>query len=311
MSQISARPAQAKMAGGTRKRIRTGQIVLHLIFIVICLCYILPLLMVVSISLSDTESLNMAGFTLLPHNFSTASYRAIFNKPDQIIQAYKVTTAYSMAVTVGCLIIQSMCAYALSRRDFRLRQPLTFLFFFSTLFSGGMVPSYILNTSYLHMNDTIWIYIIPGLVSAWNIIFMRTNFQQLPDGLIEAATIDGASELRICFTIVIPLSTPVLAVVGFNTFIANWNQWSTTMMYIRRNMELYSLQYLLQRLLKEVEYAKNLAAEGMIANASELEVPAEGFRFAMAMVAMGPMILVFPFFQKYFTRGLTIGSVKG
>lgn len=311
MPQASARAVQARLSGSPRRRIKPGQIILNLVFILICLCYILPLLMVVSISLSDTETFNMAGFTLFPRNFSLASYQAIFRNPDQIVQAYKVTTAYSLMVTAGSLVVQSMCAYALSRREFRLRQPLTFLFFFSTLFSGGMVPSYILNTSYLHLNDTIWIYVLPGLVSAWNIIFMRTNFQQLPDGLIEAATIDGASELRICFTIVIPLSTPVLAVVGFNTFIANWNQWATTMMYIRRNMELYSLQFLLQRLLKEVEYAKAMAAEGIVADASELEIPTEGFRFAMAMVAMGPMVFIFPFFQKYFTRGLTIGSVKG
>lgn len=286
-----------------------GQIVLNLIFVLICLCYVLPLLLVVTISLTDKATLSNSGFTLLPANPSLASYRAIFAKPEQILDAYGVTIFFTVLTTAGAIFMQSTIAYALSRRDFALRKPITFIIFFTTLFGGGMVPSYILNTSYLHLGNTIWIYIVPSLVSVWNVIVLRTNFQGIPDGLVEAATIDGAGEWRICFSFVLPLSLPALASIGFLTFIAKWNEWFTCQLYIK-NVKLYSLQFLLQKLLKEAEYAQQLLEAGMI-NAEDVEIPSESYRFAMAVVAMGPMLFVFPFFQKYFAKGLTLGAVKG
>lgn len=286
-----------------------GQIVLNLIFVLICLCYVLPLLLVVTISLTDKATLSNSGFTLLPANPSLASYRAIFAKPEQILDAYGVTIFFTVLTTAGAIFMQSTIAYALSRRDFALRKPITFIIFFTTLFGGGMVPSYILNTSYLHLGNTIWIYIVPSLVSVWNVIVLRTNFQGIPDGLVEAATIDGAGEWRICFSFVLPLSLPALASIGFLTFIAKWNEWFTCQLYIKK-VKLYSLQFLLQKLLKEAEYAQQLLEAGMI-NAEDVEIPSESYRFAMAVVAMGPMLFVFPFFQKYFAKGLTLGAVKG
>lgn len=297
-----SRPARKRKKMG-------GQFVLNLIFVLICLCYVLPLLLVVTISLTDKATLSNSGFTLLPANPSLASYRAIFAKPEQILDAYGVTIFFTVLTTAGAILMQSTIAYALSRRDFALRKPITFIIFFTTLFGGGMVPSYILNTSYLHLGNTIWIYIVPSLVSVWNVIVLRTNFQGIPDGLVEAATIDGAGEWRICFSIVLPLSLPALASIGFLTFIAKWNEWFTCQLYIK-NVKLYSLQFLLQKLLKEAEYAQQLLEAGMI-NAEDVEIPSESYRFAMAVVAMGPMLFVFPFFQKYFARGLTLGAVKG
>ena len=297
-------------SGPSRKRKKMGgQIVLNLIFVLICLCYVLPLLLVVTISLTDKATLSNSGFTLLPANPSLASYRAIFAKPEQILDAYGVTIFFTVLTTAGAIFMQSTIAYALSRRDFALRKPITFIIFFTTLFGGGMVPSYILNTSYLHLGNTIWIYIVPSLVSVWNVIVLRTNFQGIPDGLVEAATIDGAGEWRICFSFVLPLSLPALASIGFLTFIAKWNEWFTCQLYIK-NVKLYSLQFLLQKLLKEAEYAQQLLEAGMI-NAEDVEIPSESYRFAMAVVAMGPMLFVFPFFQKYFAKGLTLGAVKG
>lgn len=297
-------------SGPSRKRKKMGgQIVLNLIFVLICLCYVLPLLLVVTISLTDKVTLSNSGFTLLPANPSLASYRAIFAKPEQILDAYGVTIFFTVLTTAGAIFMQSTIAYALSRRDFALRKPITFIIFFTTLFGGGMVPSYILNTSYLHLGNTIWIYIVPSLVSVWNVIVLRTNFQGIPDGLVEAATIDGAGEWRICFSFVLPLSLPALASIGFLTFIAKWNEWFTCQLYIK-NVKLYSLQFLLQKLLKEAEYARQLLEAGMI-NAEDVEIPSESYRFAMAVVAMGPMLFVFPFFQKYFAKGLTLGAVKG
>lgn len=147
------------------------------------------------------------------------------------------------------------------------------------------------------------------LVSAWNMIVLRTNFQKIPTALIESAKIDGASEYRICFQIVLPLSVPAIATIAFFYFVGKWNDWNTAVIYIR-DINLYSLQYLLQRILREAEFLKQLSAEQM-AQESQTVIPTESYRFAMALLAGGPVLVIFPFFQKYFSKGLTVGSVKG
>lgn len=286
-----------------------GQIVLHTIFILLSLCYIIPFLLVISISFTSGDAVISTGFSLIPPEFSTAAYEMIFENPVRILNAYKTTIFFSVTATIGSLVIMAMFAYPLSRPNFKLKNLLTFLLFFTTLFSGGLVPSYLVNTSLLHLNDTIWIYILPCLMNAWNVIVIRTYFKNLPGDLIEAARIDGAGEFRICFRIIIPLSTPVLASVGFLTFIARWNDWMTAKIYIRRQ-DLYSLQYLLKQILDNAEFMQTLVKEGS-SLVNEMTFPTESFRFAMAIVAAGPMLFVFPFFQKYFAEGLTLGSVKG
>lgn len=186
-------------------------------------------------------------------------------------------------------------------------------FLFTMLFHGGLIPTYILNAKYLHLKDSFWIYIFPHLIGAWYIIVMRTFFSQLPESLIDSAKIDGARELRIFFQIIIPLSKPVLATVSLLILLDRWNDWMTSMIYIN-NTKLYTLQYMLQKILNEIEYVKQMAS--MAANSSSVEMdisnlPGENMRFAMSVVAAGPMMVIFPFFQKYFVKGLTVGSVKG
>ena len=179
---------------------------------------------------------------------------------------------------------------------------------FTMLFSAGMVPSYMLIVKYLHLNNTIWVYILPGLISAYYVFIIRTNYAGLPDEIMEAAKIDGASELYICFKIVMPLCVPVLASVGFLFLVGKWNDWNTSLIYIRE-AELYSLQYMLQKILREVEFVEKMAAEtGMLA---DYETPTEAMIYATAILAAGPILIIFPFFQKHFTKGLTIGAVKG
>lgn len=223
-----------------RKPFQWGQCILHIVFIAACLTYILPFLLVVSISLSNEADLIKYGYSLIPRNFTTLSYRAVFKNPTQIVNSYLVTAEFSLLSMALMLLVQSMCAYAISRTNFKYRKAVTFLLFFTMLFSGGMVPSYVINSKYLGLKDSFWIYVLPTLVSAWNIFVMRTNFKQLPDGLIEAAKIDGASETRICFQIVLPLCVPVLATLAFNFFVNQWNSWTTTMIYIT-SPRLYSL----------------------------------------------------------------------
>ena len=212
------------------------------------------------------------------------------------------------AATALSVLVMGVMAYPLARPNFKLRKPFTFFVVFTMLFSGGLVPSYILNVQYLHLNDTMWIYILPGLISAYNLIIIRTNYKSLPNELIEAAKVDGAKELYICFKIVMPLCKPVLASVGFLFLVAKWNDWMTSLLYIH-DAKLYSLQYLLQKILKESEYLKQLAETGQLMGGEVF--PSESFRYAMALLAAGPVLVVFPFFQKYFAKGMTLGGVKG
>ncbi len=301
---------QPVLAMGTtkKKKFSWGQAVLHLIFIIMVLMYLVPFLLVISISFSDESAIIREGYSLIPPEFSLEAYKLAFRNPDQMLQSYKVTILFTLAATALSILIMGVMAYPLSRPNYKLRKPFTFFVLFTMLFSGGMVPSYILNVQYLHLNDTFWIYILPGLVSAYNLIIIRTNYKSLPDELIEAAKVDGAKELYICFKIVMPLCKPVLASVGFLFLVAKWNDWMTSLLYIH-DAKLYSLQYLLQKILKESEYLKQLADTGQLMGGEVF--PSESYRYAMALIAAGPVLVVFPFFQKYFAKGMTLGGVKG
>ncbi len=292
-----------------KKHLTAGQIALHIFFILLSVCYIYPLLLLIAVSFEGAENV---GFGLIPKIFSLNAYRQILGTPEKIIKGYAVTGFYSVTATAGSLIVMALFAYPLSKRNFKYRNVMTFMLFFTTLFNGGLLPSYLVNSKLLHLNNTIWIYIFPSLMNAWNTIVIRTFFQGLPEGLSEAAYIDGASELRICFQIIIPLATPVLASVGFLTFISLWNNWYTASIYIR-NPDLYSLQYMLKIILDSADALKEMMAEGSVylTDADKQLKNLESLRFAMAVVAAGPMIFIFPFFQKYFSKGLTLGAVKG
>lgn len=285
----------------------SGQIFLNIFFIILSLFYILPIILLVSVSLEGATNPN---FSLFPSEFSTRAYELIFKNSQRIIDAFGVTIFYSITSVALSLLVMVMFAYALSRRYFKFRNVLSFLLFFTTLFNGGLIGSYIINASVLHLNDTIWIYILPGVVNAWNVIVIRTYMQGLPEEMFEAARIDGASEFRICFNIVLPLSTPVLASVGFLRFIDAWNNWYTSQIYIR-NPKLVSIQYLLKQILDSVEAMQRMMESGIGDVSTQALGNLEAMRFAMAVVIAVPVLFVFPFFQKYFSKGMTIGSVKG
>lgn len=288
-----------------------GQIILHFVFILIALCYILPLMITISTSFTDEDALKdpELGFGVIPSKFSTVAYEQIFKKPEQIINGYKTTIAFSALATALHLFTIGLFAYPLSRNHFIFRKPLNFLILIMMLFSAGSVPGYVVNTQYLGLYDNFWIYVLPAAFSAYNCILVRTNYKAVPAELLESARIDGASELRICFSIVIPLSKATLASVGFLFLVGKWNDWSTCQVYIR-DMELYSLQYLLQRILMDAQFIKQMIESGEM-NEAQVTLPTESLRYAMAVVAAGPMMFVFPFFQKYFAKGMTLGSVKG
>ena len=294
------------------------KILIHLFFILLSLTFIIPMILVISISFSSEASVtaaNSAGYSLFPKEFSLDAYRLAFKNPDKIVKGYIVTISESVLGTFLSCAVCGMIAYPLSRSSFAYKGPITFLVFFTMLFSGGMIPTYIIYTRWYHLADNFWVYILPGLSGgAWNTLMIRTFFKSLPESLFESAKIDGAKELTIFFKIAVPLSKPVFATVGFMMLIGKWNDWNTSLLYIR-NEDLYTLQYFLQRILNEAQFLKNLAENPLFSGSNidttQFTAPAETLKNALCVIAAGPMLMVFPFFQKYFSKGMTIGAVKG
>ncbi|HCS75346.1 MAG TPA: sugar ABC transporter permease [Clostridiales bacterium] len=302
------------MAGINKRKGIIPKIALHSFFILLSLCFIIPLWAIVSISVTgDIEIVNY-GYRLIPKTIDFSAYRFILKDPSTILSAYKVTIITSFASAILFLIIGSMSGYALSRDNFKYRRGVTFFFFFTMLFNGGLVPTYILISKYLNLKNTCWVLILPLLVNVWNVFLMRTFFQQLPKEIFDSATIDGAGEFRIYSFIVLPLSKPVLATVGLLQLLGGWNSWYLALLYIT-DKELYPLQYLLQIMLLNISMILNIMQKNIAAGSnvdiSYFDLPNESMRMAMCILAVGPMLLIFPFFQKYFSKGLTVGSVKG
>ena len=292
-----------------KKQQDIGQMLLTILLAVLACGIIIPFLLVLGVSFSNEEDIILNGYKLIPEHFDLSGYKFVLQNPAQILQAYKTTIIFTVIGTALTVFFTALLAYPLSRKDMVGRNIINTMLLITMLFSGGLVPTYILNTRYLHLNNTIWIYIIPGMISAWNVFMMRTFFSQLPDGIVEAAQIDGASQLRIFFTIIIPLSKPVLATIAVMKFVADWNSWYPSLLYIDDH-SLVSLQYFLQRMMKNIALIKEMQKEGIDMTAT-MTIPAETARMAMAVLVAGPVLFVFPFFQKYFVKGLTVGGVKG
>jgi len=285
------------------------QSLLHIVFIMTALTFVVPLVMIVSSSLTSDQAINDLGYPIFPKLIDLTAYKMVFNNPQKMIKAYEVTAFISILGSLLSVIVMGLIAYPLSRRDFAYRRGITQYIFLTMLISGGLIPSYILTTQYLGMRDNILVYIIPSLASAWYIIIMRTFFQALPVSLIESAKIDGAKEIYILIHVITPLSKPVIATIGLFCLLGKWNEWYTTLLYIR-DENLFVLQYMLQRILKEAQFMKEYASK-MGNYYADMKIPTLSMRYALTVIAAGPMLIVFPFFQRYFTKGLTIGSVKG
>lgn len=299
------------MAQVVRKSEKISKIIIHAFFIILSFVFIIPIWTLFAISITSDADIINYGYQLWPKAIDWGAYEYIFTSASDILSAYKVTIIITVVGTVLSTVIGAMCAYTISRQDFAYKSRVTFYMFFTMLFGGGMVPSYILMTQYLHVQNTYWALILPGMISVWNIFIMRTFFQQIPSSIIESATIDGASEMKIFISIIVPLSTPALATIGLLQMLGYWNAWTPAMLYIT-DQKLYPLQYLLQTMLRNMqEIMKNIELTGNTNMIDLSSLPMESMRMAMAVLAVGPILLVFPFFQKYFVQGLTVGSVKG
>lgn len=288
---------------------RLLQYAIHLVFILFGACCIFPLISIISVSLSDETSILKHGYRLIPQGFNLHAYAYVLYKPVQILNALKVSLLVSVIGTVLSVLITAGIAYVLSREDYKYKNSLSFYVFFTMLFNGGLVPTYMLISKYLHLKDTLWVLILPYLAVPWFILILRTFMQKIPHSIIESCMIDGAGEFRIFFQIILPLSKPGLATVGLFTLLQYWNDWWLSLLYIEKE-HLVPLQFMLYRMINNIEFltsSSNMMPPGL----KTAVVPAETARMAMAILASGPMLVVFPFFQKYFVRGLTVGAVKG
>ncbi|MDY3928134.1 MAG: carbohydrate ABC transporter permease [Clostridia bacterium] len=287
-----------------------GRPVLHIFMIALSLTFIIPLVMMISISLSDESAVRELGYSILPRGFSTDAYKMIFTNPKQILDAYKVTVAYSLLSTVLSLIVQGLIAYPISRNNYKFKTVLRVFLLIPMFFSGGMVANYIVKTQYYHLGNTFWIYIFPFLVNSMFVFMFVSFYRDLPDGIIEAAQLDGADEWATFGYVVVPLTVPIISTLGFMTLMSRWQDWNTALLYIR-DTELFSLQYLLQKILNEADYITKMQEGTGSSLLSSSSIPTETMRYAMAVIAAGPMMIIFPVFQKYLSKGITIGAVKG
>lgn len=275
---------------------------------VLALFCIFPFILVVSSSLSEESTIIEKGFQLIPSNFSTEAYSLLFKYPADMLRAYAVTISVTVIGTVLGLFLTSMTAYVLSRRDFKWRGRFSFFFFFTTLFSGGLVPWYLMIVNYLHLKDTLVVLILPMMLNVFYIIVMKSFMSSIPDAITESAKIDGAGDFRIFLQLIVPLSKPALATIGLFIALAYWNDWYNALLFVSKN-ELMPLQYYLYKMLGNMDgMRKAMMAAGTAVNT---DLPTESLKMAMTIVATGPILLAYPFIQKYFVQGLTIGAVKG
>ncbi|MNI28449.1 L-arabinose transport system permease protein AraQ [compost metagenome] len=269
-----------------------------------------PFLIIVGTSFQNETEILKSGYSILPKQFDLSAYRVILHNPAVLLNAYMVTIYTTLIGTVAGLWITTSFAFTISRKDYAYRKQLSFYVFFTMLFQGGLVPSYILMVSWLDLKNNILALILPFLITGWHVLLMRGFLQSLPDALFESAKIDGASEFTIFTRIVLPLSKPALATLGLFLVLQYWNDWWMTLLYIDHENKM-KLQYLLIRVLRNMEFLNSAEAiqYGLVKPGQQ--VPSLGARMAMCILAAGPMLVIFPFFQRYFVQGLTVGSVKG
>ena len=272
------------------------------------ICFI-PFWLMISGSLTQNESIIRDGYNLIPKIFSFAAYEAIFRNPKPIMNAYGVTIFVTTAGTAIGLLLITMAGYVLQRKDFKYRNHIMFYIYFTTLFSGGLVPWYIMMTSVLKLVNTYTALIWPGLVSPFLIILMRSFIKMaVPDELTESAKIDGANDFRIYYRIVLPLALPGIATVGLFMALGYWNSWFNSSLFIN-DPNKYELQYYLYNIINTSSFLTELGANSNVSVTSE--IPTQSTKLAMALIVTGPILLLYPFVQRFFVKGLTLGAVKG
>ncbi len=292
-----------------RVKSKTLNIVLHIFFIIFCVLCIIPVLMALSASFSSETAIVSHGYSILPKEISFDGYKYVFSTGYSILSAYAMTIVTVAAGVLFGVLATAMYGYVISRKDFEHGKFFLIFVFFTQLFSGGMVAAYIINTQALHLTNTPIILMVTCAFSSWNVLVLKSFFSSsVPFSIIEAGTIDGANEYKIFFQLVMPISLPGIATIALFITLDKWNDWMTPMLYIT-DKRLYTLSFLLQSMLTNIQQMlEDAQNSGVTANMEK--IPSESARMALCMVALGPMLVIYPFFQKYFIQGMTIGSVK-
>lgn len=294
------------------KGISGGQLLLRIVIGFMAIICAVPVLLIIIVAFSSEASIAENGFSFFPEQFSLEAFQYVSAFAEQIVRAYGITLYETLVGSMLTVFITSMFAYVLSQGDFKLNKFLSKFVVFTTLFSGGMLGAYLINTNIYGLKNNLLILILPTCVTAWNTIVMRTFVRSnVPQSLIEAAAIDGAGEIYTFFKIVMPIMVPVMASIGFMSAVGHWNEWQTAYLYLD-NPNLSTLQLVLIKIEKDIDFLRKnmgtLTAEDVLALK---DIPSESARMAILFFAIAPIMVAYPFFQKYFIKGITVGSVKG
>jgi len=295
------------------KRYSRDMIIINIIGAILvglfALMCIFPFYLIVIASFTDEAHMIRNGYPLVlnPAAFTLDAYKLCLKKPDAIIKAYGMTTFTTVIGTFLAVFMATMTGYVLSRKDFPWRNQLSYYFFFTTLFNGGLVPWYLMCVRYLKLKNTVFGLILPLMFSVWNMIIAKSFMSGIPASISESAKIDGANDFQIYIKLILPLSKPLVATLGLFSALAYWNDWYNCMLFINSE-SMFTLQYYLQRMLGSAEAMRIVAEKSGLPLTS---MPLESMQMAMTVIATGPIVLLYPFVQKYFVKGLTIGAVKG
>lgn len=287
-------------------------VIFTVIFTILALVAVLPIIFMLIISFTHESQISEYGYQLIPKMFSLSGYEFLFKQGEVIIKALGISVLTTVIGTVIGVLLTTSMGYVISRQQYRLKKFMTWLVFIPMVFNAGLVSTYFVVGNLLNLKNTVWAIILPLAITSFNVVICKTFFATtIPDALIESAKIDGASQLRIFFQIVIPISLPVVATIALFLCFGYWNDWFQSMLYID-NQEMYSLQALLNQLMGQVDYlSKNAASIGVSMAELSKNMPKESSRMAIAIIIVIPIACAYPFFQKYFISGLTVGAVKG
>lgn len=280
-----------------------GDVLMHLGMVLMSFICLYPFVLSFMVSISSEESIINNGFKMIPEEFSMLAYKTVF-MDGSIYTGYLVTIIVTLVGTLLSLLLTAMAAYGMANNKVQYRNVFAFYLYIPTVFGAGLVPWYLVCTQVLHLQNTIWALILPSLVSPFNIFLMRNYFKTIPSSLVEAAEIDGCGVIKTAFVVVFPLSKPIIATISLFVGLGYWNNWANALYFIDKK-ELYPLQYMLYRIESLMKFIRENGALGNI------EVPTQTFQMATLFVTIGPILLLYPFIQKYFVKGIMVGAVKG
>lgn len=296
--------------GKLNKISKGSNFALNIYFMVCAAVCLAPVLLVIAISFTDEMEILVNGYSFLPRVFSLKAYKYATSASDMIWRAYGISIFVTVVGTVLSLLIICMYAYPLSRQSFRYKNHFAFIAYFTMIFGGGLIPWYMVYTHIVRIKESIWIMIFPYLLNAWFVLIMRTFYRTtVHESIIESARMDGAGELRTFFVIVLPLCRAGLATIGLFCTLNYWNDWWLPLVFVN-NPKMYNIQYFMYQTLLSIQFLSSSTSFSQ-ASVASADLPSESARMAIAVLSIGPIVFAYPFFQKYFVKGLTIGAVKG